>query len=162
MKQDRFLIGILVFIGVLVLAAVGLFILRNRAPAYGPEDTPQGVVHNYAAALQLKDYARAYGYVAEKDTQPSFDTFQRAFLARQLDTSMAALQIGSVQYLADGEAWVNLTLQYPGSGVFNSGYSLADKAILIRQGGLWKITYMPLPYWEYDWDQPTPPPTKTP
>src|SRR5512147_1868933 len=38
MKQDRFLTGILIFIGILVLAAVGLFFLRNKAPAYGPED----------------------------------------------------------------------------------------------------------------------------
>ncbi len=156
MKQDRFLVGILIFIGVLVVAAVSLFFVRNRAPVYGPEDTPQGVVYNYAVALQLKDYTRAYGYMAKKDNQPTFDTFQRAFLARQLDTSASALQIGDVQMLADGEAWVSLTIQYAGRGVFNSGYSNTDKAILIRQGGAWKITYLPYPYWEFDWDQPTP------
>jgi len=160
MKQDRFLLGILIFIGVLVVSAVALFFIRNRTPAYGPEDTPQGVVYNYAVALQLKDYARAYGYMAKKDNQPTFDNFQRAFLLRQLDTSTSALQIGDVQMLANGEAWVNLTVQYAGSGVLNSGYSNTDKSILIQQDGVWKITYLPYPYWEYDWDQPTPAPVK--
>jgi hypothetical protein len=160
MKQDRFLFGILIFIGVLVVTAVALFIVRNHAPAYGPEDTPQGVVYNYAVALQLNDYARAYGYLAKKDNQPTYDNFQHAFLARQLDTSASALQIGDVQMLANGDAWVNVTIQYAGSGVFNSGYSLPDKATLIKQNGVWKITYLPNPYWAYDWYQPTPAPVK--
>ena len=160
MKQDRFLFGILIFIGLLVVTAVALFIVRNHAPAYGPEDTPQGVVYNYAVALQLNDYARAYGYLAKKDNQPTYDNFQHAFLARQLDTSASALQIGDVQMLANGDAWVNVTIQYAGSGVFNSGYSLPDKATLVKQNGVWKITYLPNPYWAYDWYQPTPAPVK--
>jgi hypothetical protein len=160
MKQDRFLLGILIFIGVLVIAAVALFFVRSNAPTYGPEDTPQGVVYNYAVALQLNDYSRAYGYLAKKDNQPTYDNFQRAFLARQLDTSTSALQIGDVQTLQNGEAWVNVTVQYAGSGVFNSGYSLTDKATLVQQNGAWKITYLPNPYWAYDWYQPTPAPVK--
>jgi hypothetical protein len=160
MKQDRFLFGILIFIGGLVIAAVALFFLRSHAPAYGPEDTPQGVINNYAVALSLKDYARAYSYMAKKDNQPTFDEFQRAFLVRQMDPSIAALQLGDVQILADGEAWVNLTVQYGGSGIFNSGYSNTDKAILVKQNGAWKITYLPNPYWDYAWDQPTPVPAK--
>ncbi len=160
MKQDRFLLGILIFIGVLVVAALGLFFGRDRTPAYGPEDTPQGVVYNYAVALQLKDYARAYSYMAQKNNQPTFDAFQRAFLNRQLDPSASSLQIGDVQMLANGEAWVSLTIQFTGSGLFNSGYSNPDKAILVRQNGSWKITYLPYPYWEFDWDQPTPGPVK--
>jgi len=162
MKQDRFLIGILIFIGVLVVAALGLFLVRSRAPAYGPEDTPQGVVYNYVAALQLKDYARAYGYMANRPNQPSLDAFQRAFLARQLDPSNSSLQVGDVQFLPDGEAWVNVTIQYAGSGVFDRSYATPDKAILIRQGGAWKISSLPYPYWGFDWYTPTPPPVKAP
>jgi hypothetical protein len=158
MKQDRFLLGILIFIGVLVIAAVGLFLVRNHAPAYGPEDTPQGVVYNYVIALRLKDYGRAYGYIAKKDNQPTFDQFQRAFLLPQLDPGTSSLQVGDVQILADGEAWVNLTIQYSGSGLFNNGYSNTDKAILVKQNGSWKITYLPYPYWDGAWDQPTPAP----
>ncbi len=162
MKRDHFLVGILIFIGVLVIAALGLFFFRSRAPAYGPEDTPQGVVYNYAVALQLKDYARAYSYMAKKDHQPSLDTFERAFLGRQIDPSTSSLQVGDAQILPDGEAWVDVTIQYASSGVFDSGSAITQKATLIKQGSAWKITSLPYPYWGFDWYTPTPPPVKTP
>ncbi len=162
MKQDRFRTGILIFIGTLVVAAVALFLVRNRAPAYGPEDTPEGVVHNYASALQLRDYARAYGYLSHKAYQPSYDAFERVFLLQQNDPSSSSLQIGPAKILPDGEAWVTLTIQYPGGGVFSSGYSNTDKAILVRENGKWRITYLPYPYWGFDWYTPTPAPFKTP
>jgi hypothetical protein len=160
MKQDRFLMGILIFIGVLVAAALGLFFARNERPAYGPEDKPEGVLYNYAVALQLHDYERAYGYLAEKDNKPTYNTFYQAFLTRQLDTSNSALQIGNVQMLASGEAWVNVTIQYAGSGLLNSGWSSTDKGTLVRQNGAWKITFLPNPYWGWDWYQPTTTPVK--
>ncbi len=162
MKQDRFLIGILIFIGVLVVAALGLFFIRSRAPAYGPEDTPQGVVYNYAAALQLKDYARAYGYLARKNDQPSLDAFEKAVLARQIDPSTSTLQVGQAQLLPDGEAWVDVTIQYASNGIFDNGSAVTEKATLIQQSGAWKITSLPYPYWGFDWYTPTPPPVKTP
>lgn len=163
MKQDRFLAGILIFIGILVLAALGLFFVRSRAPAYRPDDTPQGVVYDYAVALELKDYPRAYGYIAKRDAQPSFDAFQQAFLDRQLDPINMGLQIGAVQILSDGKlAWVTVTVQNAGSGLFNSSYANVDKAILVQQGGAWKIAYLPYPYWGLNWYTPTPQPVKTP
>ena len=160
MKQDRFLLGILIFIGVLVVTALALFFFRNGKPAYGAEDTPEGVLYNYALALQLHDYARAYGYLAEKDNQPTYNTFYQAFLTQQLDTSTSALQIGNVQTLSNNEAWVNVTIQNAGGGLFNTGYSSADKATLEKQKGAWKITHLPNPFWGYDWYQPTPVPAK--
>jgi hypothetical protein len=156
MKQDRFLIGILIFIGLLVVAALVLFFVRNETPAYGPEDTPEGVLYNYAVALQLRDYARAYGYLAEKDNKPTYDYFRQAFLTRQLDTSTSALQIGEVQTLEGGEAWVSVTVQYSGSGLFNDGWSSTDRGSLVKQNEVWKISYLPNPYWGWDWYQPTP------
>jgi hypothetical protein len=156
MKQDRFLIGILIFIGLLVIAAVALFFVRNQTPTYGPEDTPQGVLYNYAVALQLHDYERAYGYLAEKNNRPTLDAFRQAFLTRQLDTTTTALQIGDVQTLQSDQVWINVTVQYAGNGVFNNSWSNTDRATLEKQNGAWKITYMPNPYWGYDWYQPTP------
>jgi len=160
MKQDRFLLGILIFIGLLVVVAVALFFVRNETPSYGPEDTPQGVLYNYAVALQLNDYERAFSYLAEKDNKPTYDTFRQAFMTRQLDPSTSALQIGEVQMLENGEAWVTVTIQYAGNGVFNSGWSSSDRATLVKQNGAWKITYLPNPYWGWDWYQPTPTPVK--
>jgi hypothetical protein len=160
MKQDRFLMGILIFIGGLVVVALVLFFVRNQKPAYGPEDKPEGVIYNYAVALQLHEYERAYGDLAEKDNKPTYNAFHQAFLTRQLDTSTSALQIGNVQMLSNGEAWVSITIQNAGSGLFNSGWSNTDKGTLIKQNGAWKITYLPNPYWGWDWYQPTPVPVK--
>jgi len=160
MKQDRFLMGILTFIGLLVIAAVVLFFVRNEKPAYGPEDKPEGVLYNYAVALQLHDYQRAYGYLADNNNKPNYNAFYQAFLTRQLDTSTSALQIGNVQMLANGDAWVNVTIQYAGNGLLNNGWSSSDKGTLVLQNGAWKITYLPNPYWGWDWYQPTPAPVK--
>ncbi len=160
MKQDRFLLGILIFIGLLVTAALVLFFVRNEKPAYGREDMPEGVLYNYAVSLQLHDYQRAYGYLADKGNKPTYQAFRQAFLTKQLDTSNTALQIGSVQMLEDGEAWVNVTIQYPGNGFLNNGGANADKGTLTSQNGAWKITYLPFPYWGWDWYQPTPVPVK--
>jgi hypothetical protein len=160
MKHDRFLMGILIFIGVLVLAALALFFVRNEKPAYGAENTPEGVLYNYAVALQLHDYPRAYGYLARKDNQPTYTTFYQAFLTRQLDTSTSALQIGNVQMLTIDQAWVNVTIQSVGSGLLNNGGSNTDKGTLEKQNGAWKITFLPNPFWGYDWYQPTPVPVK--
>jgi hypothetical protein len=156
MKQDRFLLGILAFIGVLVIAAIALFLFRSQAPAYGPEDTPGGVIDNYALALQKKDYARAYAYLADKPDKPTFDTFQRAFLTYQMDPSTFALQVDDVYLLANGEASVILTIQYPAGGLFDSGSSSTGRASLVQQGGAWKIISLPYPYWGFDWYTPTP------
>ena len=62
--------------------------------------------------------------------------------------------------LETGEAWVNVTIQDAGSGLLNNGYSRTDKGTLVRQAGAWKITYLPNPYWNWDWFQPTPAPVK--
>jgi hypothetical protein len=160
MKQDRFLMGILIFIIVLVIAALVLFFVRNEKPAYGAEDKPEGVLYNYALALQLHNYERAYGYLAGKDKKPTYDAFHQAFLTRQLDPSTSALQIGSVQMLENGDAWVNITIQYAGNGLLDNGSASSDKGTLVRQNGAWKITYLPYPYWGWDWYQPTPVPVK--
>jgi hypothetical protein len=156
MKQDRFLLAILIFIALLVVGALVLFFVRNQPPTYTTDDSPHGVLYNYAVALQLRDYERAYSYLADKENKPSYDAFHQAFTTRQLDTSANALQLGDVQTIQDGEAWVNVTVVYAGSGVFNSGWSSPAQAVLEQQDGAWKITSLPNPYWGWDWYQPTP------
>jgi hypothetical protein len=160
LKQDRFLMGILVFIAVLVLAAVALFFARNEKPNYGREDTPEGVLYNYAVALQLHDYERAYTYLADNPNKPTYEAFHQAFLTRQIDPGNSSLQIGDMQTLSSGEVWVNITVQNAGNGLFDSGWSNNDKGTLINQNGAWKITYLANPYWVWDWYQPTPVPAK--
>ena len=47
MKQDKFLTGILIGVGALVVLALVLFFTRQDKRDYLPEDTPEGVAHNY-------------------------------------------------------------------------------------------------------------------
>ena len=68
-KPDRFLIGILVGIALILIAAFAVTLLRPK-PAYKPDDTPENIVHNYLLAVENQDYARAYTYLS-----PSLDGY---------------------------------------------------------------------------------------
>lgn len=156
MKQDRFLIGILIFIIVLVAVALGLFFLRQDTQTYMTEDTPQGVIHNYALAIQNMDLDKAYGYLAKGDAKPSLETFRMAYLSRQLDVSNAAIQVGATRTLSSTQAVVDVTVVYSSSDPFSTPYSNMQTATLVKESGAWKISFMPNPFWGWDWYTPTP------
>ena len=153
MKQDRFLIGILAFIGVLVLAALVLFFVRQEQPlTYRADDTPEGVVYNFALAIQREDVEKAYAYLADLDNKPTLTAFRQALLSGYIDTS-ASVEIGEAEFL-DDQAYVPVGIHYMSSGPFATGWESNENARLVRQFGAWKIEYMPYPYWNYDWYQP--------
>lgn len=154
MKQDRFLIGILVFIGVLIVAALVLYFVRPGTFDYQPEDTPEGIVYNFALAVQNKDAERAYGYLADQEYKPSETAFRQVILSGYLYTEGYALQVEETRILDADEAWVSVSVHYLSSGPFDSGWTSQDHASLVRQNGKWKLIYMPSPYWSYDWYQP--------
>jgi len=86
MKKDRFLIGILVGIGVLITAALVVFFIRQGdGQTYVGENTPDGVVHNFVLALQKDDFQKAYGYLADEEDKPAFGDF-RSFFFQQNTT----------------------------------------------------------------------------
>ncbi|HET7142506.1 MAG TPA: hypothetical protein VFI68_00685, partial [Anaerolineales bacterium] len=60
MKQDRFLTGILIGIGVLILLALALFFARKDTKEYKAGDSPDAAVFNYVLAVTNKDYKKAY------------------------------------------------------------------------------------------------------
>jgi hypothetical protein len=160
MKQDRFLQGILVFIGLLVVVALALFFVRKGTATYQPGDTPGNVVYNYALAVQQNDLERAYGYLADHDGKPTLAVFLQSVQNGYLNVGGNALQVGKVTLQGQDNALVEVTLQYLGNGPFDSGYSNQDRATLVRQNGTWKILTMPYPYWSGDWYLPTPMPAK--
>ncbi len=103
MKPDRFLWALLIGIGVLVVAALAFFFLRRGGQEYGPDDTPENVVRNYALALQKLDYARAYDLLQEAEDKPDFERFRLNFLTRAADPSSVALSIqGSCHHRRPG------------------------------------------------------------
>jgi hypothetical protein len=151
MKRDRFLIGILVFIGVLVITALILFFTRQQKTDYVSEDTPEGVVHNYILAVLNEDYPRAYGYLADGNAKPDFETFQKAFFTNELYVSSYSAQLGRININGD-QAFVKLTIIYHSEDPFSGlGSGNVETALLKKQDGEWKILLMPYPYWDWDW-----------
>jgi hypothetical protein len=61
---DKFLLAIVAGVVVLVGVVLVLAVLRPNRPSYQPDDTPEGVAHNYLLALQLEEYERAYSYLS--------------------------------------------------------------------------------------------------
>src|SRR6266540_5029326 len=94
MKQDKFLTGILIGIGVLILLALGLFFLRQDKREYVADTSPEGVVHNYVLAVLNKDYQRAYGYLADIENKPTYEQFRDAFLKGMVNPNNSAVDIG--------------------------------------------------------------------
>jgi len=159
MKQDRFLLGILVGIGVLVIVALGLFFTRQDTQEYVSDDTPEGVVHNYSLAVYREDYEKAYGYLGDAKNKPTFSEFQTPFFNHYVDPRNVGLEIGESK-IAGEEAFVTLYLIYNTSDPFSSSYRGTETAHLERQNGEWKLLQMPYSFWSYDWYQTTPEPIK--
>jgi len=151
MKQDRFLTGILVGIGLLVVVALAVFFSRRDMQTYISEDAPEGVVHNYVLAVLDKDYEKAYGYLAELEYKPTYEEFRRAFLNGEVNPDNQAVDIGASDIAGD-IATVELELIYNSSDPFSTGYRNMMTADLVRQGGAWKLTLMPqYNFWGYNW-----------
>jgi len=156
MKTDRFLLVILGAIGLLVIAALLLFFIRQRGQEYGPQDTPQGVVRNYVLALDARDYERAYSLLSEAEGKPDFDRFRQDFLARRVDPSNAAILIQK-DWQSGEDTLVDLVVVHAASGPFADSYRQPEQALLVRDAaGEWKLARMPYPYWGYDWYQAEP------
>ena len=151
MKQDRFLTGILVGIGLLVVVALAVFFTRKDSQTYMAEDTPEGVVHNYVLAVLNKDYEKAYGYLADLEYKPTYENFRRAFLNGEVNPQNQAVDIGASEIVGD-VATVDLELIYNSSDPFSTGYRNMFTADLVKQHGAWKLTLIP-PYnlWGHNW-----------
>jgi hypothetical protein len=151
MKQDRFLTGILIGIGVLVVAALVVFFLRQDGQSYVADDTPEGVVHNYVVSLLDKDYEKAYSYLADLDNKPTYEEFRNSFVTGMLGADNSAVDVGESDINGD-EAVVEVAMIYNPSDPFSTGYRDVQNAILVRQGGAWKLSSMPTYYlWDYNW-----------
>lgn len=156
MKQDRFLTGILVGIAVLVVIALAVFFLRQNSQSYVSEDVPEGVVQNYVLAVLNGDYEKAYGYLADLDNKPTYEQFRDAFLKGVVNPNNSAVDIGNSDVNGD-TASVEVALIYNPGDPFSTGSRDVQRAILVRQGGAWKLSSMPTYYfWDYSWYQEPP------
>ena len=162
MKQDRFLLGILLGIGALVILALGLFFTRKDSSlVYVADDTPEGVVHNYVVAVFQRDYEKAYSYLADKNDKPTLEQFRASFLQNHINPDNIGVEIGGTELSGD-QAYITVYTQYNSNDPFSSGYRNEERAVLINQGGKWKLEQMPGNFWGWDWYQPTPAPVPVP
>lgn len=152
MKQDKFLTGILIGIGVLILLALGLFFTRQDKREYVADTTPEGVVHNYVLAVLDKDYQKAYGYLADLEHKPTYEEFRQAFFNGMVNPGDVGVDIGAVDINGD-EAVVTLAVYYSNTDPFSSRYASEDRALLVKQNGDWKLNSMPYNFWDYNWYQ---------
>ena len=151
MKQDRFLVGILIGIGLLVVAALAVFFTRNDTQTYISEDTPEGVTHNYVVAILNKDYEKAYTYLAELENKPTYEQFRDAFIKGMVNPDNAAVDIGGSEITGD-TASVDVAIVYNPTDPFSTGYRDVQRAVLVMQDGAWKLSSMPTYYfWDYSW-----------
>lgn len=155
MKQDKFLTGILIGIGVLIIGAVTMFFIRQSTIDYKSEDTPNGVVHNFILAIEREDYEKAYGYMLEGEGKPTFVEFRQHFSngrAYQSDVGVTILETDIYNnHEGQQEAIVELSISYHNSDPFSGGYSSSNTATLSFVDDVWKISMMPYEYWSWDW-----------
>lgn len=158
-KTDKFLIGIVAGILLLVGAAVAVLVLRPK-PSYRPEDTPEGVAHNYLLALQQEDYARAYSCLSPtvRGYPDSVDVFSRhvkdgwAFPELWDDSVTLSVEPG---HITGDRATVSVrrTRFYEGDLLDSSEYTSYFDIELRSEGEAWKIIAADR-YWHHCWEDP--------
>jgi hypothetical protein len=154
---DKFLIGIVAGIVLLVGAVLVVVLLRPSQPSYQPDDTPEGVAHNYLLALQLEEHERAYGYLSP--TLPGYPDDLEAFERDVEDNRWSfgyfddsvSLAVESSDVSGDRAEIVVRRTQFRRGGLFDSGqYSSTFDMTLRREAGAWKITESDR-YWASCW-----------
>ncbi len=156
-NPDKFIIGIVIGVIALVITAFVMVFLRPE-PTYGPEDSPEGVAHNYLLALQQGDYTRAHSYLSPSLAgYPDAEAFaeyvrNNGWLFNFSDGSVT-LELEPARRISDDRAVVPARARYfYQGGLFNSSeYTNAFDMTLRRENGAWKIISSDL-YWAGCWN----------
>jgi hypothetical protein len=158
-STDRFLIGIVVGIIILVAVAFGVA-LSKPEPAYQSDATPGGVVINYLTALRQEDYERAYAYLSPDilgypKTLAAFRQVIRNYSYNPGLQNTASLEVISEKMEGSfGRVTVRETQFNPG-GLFDSGEYQHTISFTVTQTpgtGEWKIETGE-EYWGWCWNQ---------
>jgi hypothetical protein len=152
---DRFLVAIIVGVGLLlIVAAVSLVLARMPAPQL-PADSPAGTVQQFYLALQDKNYEKAYGFLSDrmlnKPTQADFVLHNMNQAGYYGETS-SRITLNEENIYADyASVTVNITRFYGSSGPFGGSgdYTSVDSFTLVREDEAWRITELPWGYIPY-------------
>ena len=160
-STDRFLIVIVAGVVLVVGVTIAVVLLRSGEAAYQPDDTAEGVAHNYLLALQWEDYARAHSYlspdlpgypssVQEFTDDVEGNTWSFAGYGDNVSLAVEAVDVNGDQ----AEVSVRRTRFYSG-GVFDSGHSsITFEMTLRREEGAWRVAESER-YWYGCWSKPS-------
>jgi hypothetical protein len=143
-NTDKFLIGIVVAVLLLVVAALAVTRLRPEV-TYQADDGPEGVAHNYLLALQRGEYERAYGYLSP--TLEGYPASEGAFAASVLQARWAfrrdedvTLVVESHVVAGDRAAVQVRESRFRSGGLFGtSSYTTRFEMSLQREDTGWKV-----------------------
>jgi hypothetical protein len=144
-RTDRFLIGIVVGAVVIIVLAVVVVLLKPEA-TYLPDDTPDGVSHNYLLALQNKDFSKAYGYLSTRiEGYPAtLEDFENQVLRNSWQFNIGegvTLKVDSADIRSNRATVHVIQTRFHGGGLFDTGQSMrAFEMSLSNESGGWKIT----------------------
>ena len=153
---DKFLVGIVVGIVLLVVVAFSVVLLQPK-PEYRSADSPDAVVHNYLLALRRLEYERAYEYLSPdlKSYPQDIDAFiedvkdQPWNFAQDRDV---ALNVQSTKIVGDTATVEVLETNFNSVGLLDGGqYERHFDMKLRQEGGKWKI-YDGVRYWYFRWN----------
>lgn len=155
-STDKFLIGIVT--GILLLVAVALAIALTRPEAtYLPEDSPENVTHNYLLALNQENYERAYAYLSPtvKNYPSTIEQFVSDvetddwFFRKNQNVS---LEVESARLTGDLAVVAVNESRFAGNGLFNANQIFNRFEMqLMRENNQWKIVRGDY-YFSRQWD----------
>ena len=156
-QPDRFLIGIVAgLIVLLIAAAVSVVLLRQPAQDL-PADSPGGTVQRFYTALQKSDYAGAYSYLSDsmvkKPTLAEFTNYNTSYNAGGYNyNDQQRIRIDNITLNGDDATVpVAVTTFYNSGGPFGSpgDYTSTEVFSLHRDNVTWRITIAPPQYLPY-------------
>ncbi len=150
LRDDRFLVGILAGIGLLLLLALAAILLLRGSAQDLPATTPAGTVQRFLRALENQQYDAAYGYLSDTmSNKPSREEFARY----NADTGAyegtgTRLRIER-ESISDASASVVVQVTHYTNDLppFASEWTTTETFTLRQVGGAWQITSLPYRYW---------------
>jgi hypothetical protein len=156
--SDKYLIGIVAGIALLVIVALAV-VLSRPEPEYRDDDSPDAVVHNYLLALRTDDFQRAYECLSP--TLAGYPDNLEIFIENVEDRSYkfrldneVALNVESAKIRADTATVEVLETRAFDGGPMDSGQVNRGFDMKLRQdNGAWKLVDGDS-YWYSCWDDP--------
>ena len=142
---DKFLLAIVIG-AILLVIIVFIITLTKPKPDYLPENTPEGVAHNYLFALEKGDYIRAYSYLSPniKGYPDDSDEFIKSIGDSSFQFNLDRVTSLQFEPVFSGEECAFITIKettFSEGGIFGSSeYTRSFEMNLDLENGEWKIT----------------------